>query len=112
MNTAPTPTPETLAIWTEYLAGMRTDETAIDGFKLIEHQRDEARETIASMEIRHAAVMLHTQTIVDEANEIRDQRDKLTDACRNLIDVKGRHNTEIAFNKMKDVFQSLKTKEL
>jgi len=43
---------------------------------------------------------------------IRDQRDKLADACRNLIDVKGRHNTEIAFNKMKDVFQSLKTKEL
>jgi len=43
---------------------------------------------------------------------VGEQRDRLADACRNLIDAKGRHNTMIAFNKMKDVFQSLKTKEL
>ena len=130
----------------------------------LEREHDKERETIATMEIRHAAVMLHTQSIVDEANQCREQRDslsnilkeclhampcgyvpnhtvenlpamiedqtalfaeeisrgesleeqldKLTDACQNLIDAKGRHNTEIAFNKMKDVFQSLKTKEL
>jgi len=33
-------TSETIKIWMEYLAGMRTDETAIDGFKLIESERD------------------------------------------------------------------------
>ena len=45
-------------------------------------QRDEARETIATMEIRHAAVMLHTQSIVDEANQFREQRDRLAEALR------------------------------
>jgi hypothetical protein len=137
---------------------------AADRMEQLQCQLGEARETIATMEIRHAAVMLHTQSIVDEANQCRERRDslsnilkeclhampcgyvpnhtvenlpamitdqaqmlgeecnradaleeqldKLTDACRNLIDAKGRHNTMIAFNKMKDVFQSLKTKEL
>jgi hypothetical protein len=37
----------------------------------------ELRETISDMEIRHAATMLHTQSIVDEANELREQRDRL-----------------------------------
>ena len=40
-------------------------------------QRDEARETITTMEIRHAAVMLHTQSIVDEANQFREQQNAL-----------------------------------
>jgi hypothetical protein len=34
------------------------------------------------MEIRHAAVMLHTQSIVDEANQFREQRDRLAEALR------------------------------
>jgi uncharacterized protein (DUF3084 family) len=29
------------------------------------------------MEIRHSAAMLHTQSIVNEANELREQRDRL-----------------------------------
>jgi chromosome segregation ATPase len=37
----------------------------------------ELRATISDMEIRHAATMLHTQSIVDEANELRKQRDRL-----------------------------------
>jgi hypothetical protein len=44
------------------------------------HQRDsknglllvECLEAINAMEIRHAATMLHTQTIVDEANAMRE----------------------------------------
>ena len=43
------------------------------------HQRDrqngrlliECLEAINDMEIRHAATMLHTQTVVDDANELR-----------------------------------------
>jgi uncharacterized coiled-coil DUF342 family protein len=109
MNTRPTPeTDEAITYFDD-----RCDTPVSTTFaRKLEGERDEARETIATMEIRHTAVMLHTQSIVDEANEIREQRDRLADACRNLIDAKGRHNTEIAFNKMKDVFQSLKTKEL
>lgn len=40
---------------------------------------DSAREKIEEMETRHAAAMLHTQTIVDDANEAREQRDRLAD---------------------------------
>ena len=49
-------------------------------------ERDEAQETIATMEIRHAAVMLHTQSIVDDANQCREQRDRLAAALRKLAD--------------------------
>jgi len=48
----------------------------------LERELNEARETIATMEIRHAAVMLHTQSIVDEANQFREQRDRLAEALR------------------------------
>jgi hypothetical protein len=33
----------------------------------------ELKATIADMEIRHAATMLHTQSIVSEANELREE---------------------------------------
>ena len=46
------------------------------------HERNEARETIAEMETRHAAVMLHTQGVVDESNATRGQRDRLAAALR------------------------------
>lgn len=48
----------------------------VDALGEVTEQRDEARETIATMEIRHAAVMRHTQSIVDDANQCRDQRDE------------------------------------
>ena len=53
---------------------------------IVETERElaEARETIDTMEIRHAAVMLHTQDIVDEANQFRDQRDRLAVALREI----------------------------
>lgn len=37
----------------------------------------ELRATISDMQIRHSAAMLHTQSIVNEANELREQRDRL-----------------------------------
>jgi len=53
----------------------------------------ELKATIVDMEIRHSATMLHTQSIVSEANELREQRDRLegelTEAreqCSNLDD--------------------------
>ena len=64
------------------------------------NERDEAQETIATMEIRHAAVMLHTQSIVDDANQCREQRDRLAaavNAATVLIAAKGRHNTLLAY---------------
>ena len=72
-----TPTPETDALY-------RDDHrpNLIEHARKLERERDEARETIATMEIRHAAVMLHTQSIVDEANQFREQRDRLAEALR------------------------------
>ena len=61
--------------------GCDVDWTPREVYELRE-QRDEARETIAMMEIRHAAVMLHTQDIVDEANQFREQRDRLAEALQ------------------------------
>ena len=57
-----------------------------DHARKLERERDEAQETIATMEIRHAAVMLHTQSIVDDANQCREQRDRLAAALRKLAD--------------------------
>jgi hypothetical protein len=47
----------------------------------------EAQATIETLEIRHAAVMLHTQDIVDEANQFRDQRDRLAVALLNIVSI-------------------------
>lgn len=44
----------------------------------------ELRATISDLETRHAATMLHTQSIVDEANELREQRDRLAEALRSI----------------------------
>jgi hypothetical protein len=44
----------------------------------------ELRETISDLETRHAATMLHTQSIVDEANDLREQRDRLAEALREI----------------------------
>jgi len=73
-------------IWaTSYVEGSDFAQMFEHSRKL-ERERDEAREIIATIEIRHAAVMLHTQSIVDEANQFREQRDRLAE------------NLEIALN--------------
>jgi hypothetical protein len=46
----------------------------------------ELRATISDMEIRHSATMLHTQSIVNEANELREQRDRLAEALEMVRD--------------------------
>jgi uncharacterized coiled-coil DUF342 family protein len=64
----------------------------------------ELRETISDLETRHAATMLHTQSIVDEANELREQRDRLLEereqwrmssVCRELREQRDRLATEV-----------------
>ena len=79
-------TPETLAIWTEYLSGKRTDETAIDGFKMIEMERDDA--------------IAEATNAVNDIIAVRYQRDELLAAIRNLRDVSGRHHTKIACERL------------
>ena len=46
----------------------------------------ELRATISDLETRHAATMLHTQSIVDEANEVREQRDRLAEELKEAQD--------------------------
>jgi ppGpp synthetase/RelA/SpoT-type nucleotidyltranferase len=53
------------------------------------------------------------EAIAEETNAVNDiigvrwKLNSLAEACQNLIDVKGRHNTEIAFNKMKSILESI-----
>ena len=70
-------------------------------------QRDEARETIATMEIRHAAVMLHTQSIVDEANQFREQRDRLAEVLRKLRNNESMSLGGAAYEIVEQTLQSL-----
>ena len=70
---------------------------------------EKAKETISTMEIRHAAVMLHTQGVVDELNQCKEQQDRLLiviEAATILIAAKGRHNTMLAYNGLRDALQS------
>jgi predicted nuclease with TOPRIM domain len=46
----------------------------------LERELAEAREQISDMEIRHAATMFHTQSVVDDAIKLREQRDRLAEA--------------------------------
>jgi hypothetical protein len=62
------------------------------------------------MEIRHAAVMLHTQSIVDEANQFRDQRDRLAEALRYIIGDSVTFLRNTAIEKADEALQSLTPK--
>ena len=46
-----------------------------------------AKEELATMETRHAATMMHTQSVVDDANQLREQRDRLAEAALFLADL-------------------------
>jgi hypothetical protein len=83
MNTRPTPETDREDII--ITKGKPTHWVSQEFARRIERERDEARETIATMEIRHAAVMLHTQGIVDEANQFREQRDSLAEALQKVV---------------------------
>lgn len=61
----------------------------IDHAEQLERELTEAKQAIEELEIRHAAAMLHTQTIVDEANAIRN-------AAIALKTAKGRYHSEQA----------------
>jgi hypothetical protein len=91
MNTNETKTP-IMDKFTDFIAG--TDDTthliALDLLaRDLECQLADAREQINEMEIRHAAAMLRTQTIVDESNVIREQRDRLRDDLVKIATGKG-----------------------
>jgi hypothetical protein len=47
----------------------------------------ELRATISDLETRHAATMLHTQSVVDEANRLREQRDRLHHDLKQASDI-------------------------
>jgi hypothetical protein len=105
-----TDTPETDELWSWFSGNPELLDHVEELSRRLERERDEARETIATMEIRHAAVMLHTQDIVDEANQFREQRDRLAEvieAATVLIAAKGRHNTMLAYDGLRDALQSL-----
>jgi hypothetical protein len=67
----------------------------------------ELRAIISDLETRHAATMLHTQSIVDEANELREQRDKLDRALRGLISCIRETSGAAAHNALLNAVKSL-----
>jgi len=87
MNTRPTPISDRIV--SQFRKGEATSDGLILTMEKLECERDEAREEIATMEIRHAAVMLHAQNIVDEANQFREQRDRLAEALERIIEEDG-----------------------
>jgi len=70
----------------------------------------ELKATIVDMEIRHSATMLHTQSIVSEANKLREQRGRLAEAlrelCETLLNDKPRDITEL-LNKAGDALAAV-----
>jgi hypothetical protein len=59
-------------------------ECAVEMAALAEIERDEARATIETLEIRHAAAMLHTQTVVDAHESLERELTKLKQSIANL----------------------------
>jgi hypothetical protein len=111
-------TPETDAEVNELKSATTYNMVWAEFARKLERERDEAREEtirtrefmgrgfakakeeLATMETRHAATMMHTQSVVEDANQLREQRDKLTEAVNAatvLIAAKGRHNTMLAY---------------
>jgi hypothetical protein len=80
----------------------------------LERERDEAREEIEMLGIRYAAAEMHHETnmqaVTKERDEAREQRDRLTEvieAATVLIAAKGRHNTMLAYDGLRESLQSL-----
>lgn len=51
------------------------------------------------------------QSLRDEIEALRKERDELYSAVENLMNVKGRYNTEIAYKRLEDVFAKVKERK-
>ena len=89
-----TPTPKTDRIMENILIAIDADNTGQSSqhreearreIEQIERELAEARGQISDMEIRHAATMFHTQSVVDDAIKLREQRDRLAEAFESII---------------------------
>lgn len=59
-------------------------ESALEHARDLERQLAEARAEIENLEIRHAATMMHGQSVVDDANRLTKERDRLAEALRDI----------------------------
>jgi hypothetical protein len=71
-----------------------------------------AKEELATMETRHAATMMHTQSVVDDANQLREQRDRLAEALERILEYQGRFAEEDPESIATEALQSLTPNEL
>jgi hypothetical protein len=92
-----TQTPRTDAQYKEYA---RRDNAVkcvdIDFARQLERELAEAKATIETLEIRHVAVMLHTQAVVDERNELRQCAADLAMLIRRLCRVVAKYDANNA----------------
>jgi len=108
-------------IWKKPEVGGSDFAAMFEHSRKLERERDEARETVKSLTMTSFDLLAALEKARDERDEavaeatnavndiigIRWKLNSLVEACQNLIDVQGRHNTEIAFNKMKSILESI-----
>jgi chromosome segregation ATPase len=69
-----------------------------------------AREEISILKSKYADHHSEADRITYEIKTVTEQRDRLAKAATTLIAAKGRHNTMLAYNGLRDALQSLTPK--
>jgi hypothetical protein len=90
-------TPETDALAGEWIA---CECVPASHSRKLERERDEAHELFARLRDRIAELEGWVEEGKRNGARCAEQRDRLQDAVRNLRDVKGRHNTGIAYERL------------
>ena len=80
-----------------------------DDCKKLKQQRDTAWSELR--EIREAIKANHEESTADEVRRVVTQRDKLLSAAKNLRDVKGRHNSEIAMKRLIEAINEIEAEQ-
>jgi hypothetical protein len=73
-------------------------------------ERDQLKNDLAKAEVRHAAAMMHTQSIVDENTQLRKVADELASACDDFDPRNGYSSTQFtdalnAYNQLPHVIE-------
>jgi len=106
MNTQPTPETNKISQWSDH-HGWIVD---IDFARKLERERDEAREQANDMREKWLAKGQCCEYLGAELHEAIKQRDRLAEAVNAatiLIAAKGRHNTMLAYEGLREALQSL-----
>jgi uncharacterized coiled-coil DUF342 family protein len=108
MNTRPTP--ETDAAWACFKGYMEPLQDVQDLSRKLERERDEAREELKILKSKYAEHHSEAEKITSQIQTVTAQRDRMAEAINAatiLIAAKGRHNTMLAYEGLREALQSL-----